>query len=240
MIGTEAIRRGWRIRPHKVRLRVGRPLTFPRVARPSQQLAAAVTDRIWPCVMLQWEWLGGLPPLRRAAIIGAGSWGTATAVMLARAGIEVELGCRTAEQAEALARTRVNERYLPGVGLPEGVHVSRAADLGLAAQDLVCFAVPSRDLPAAVAAHGGEIPSRAGVLVLAKGLVPAARRPARRLRRRAHPGAGDRRASPVPATPPTRWPTAPRSYSPRSTRPSRARSATRSPPPASTFTAPPT
>jgi glycerol-3-phosphate dehydrogenase (NAD(P)+) len=52
VIGTEAVRRGWRIRPHKVRIRVGRPLRFPAVPEPSPQLAQAVTDRIWPCVML--------------------------------------------------------------------------------------------------------------------------------------------------------------------------------------------
>src|SRR3954469_23888779 len=91
IIGTEAVRRGWRVRPHKVRVRVGRALTFPQVQAPSRTLATAVTDRIWPNVMLQWEWLGGLPPLRRAAVIGAGSWGTAVAVMLARAGLEVDL-----------------------------------------------------------------------------------------------------------------------------------------------------
>ena len=51
--------------------------------------------------MLQWEWLGGLPPVRRVAIIGAGGWGTSLAVCLARAGLEVDLGCRTQEQAEA-------------------------------------------------------------------------------------------------------------------------------------------
>ena len=34
VIGTEAVRRGWRIRPHKVRIRVGRALTFPRVESP--------------------------------------------------------------------------------------------------------------------------------------------------------------------------------------------------------------
>ena len=114
VIGTEAIRKGWRIRPHKVRIRVGAPLTFPKVQAPSRALAAAVTDRIWPCVMLQWEWLGGLPPLRRAAVIGAGSWGTAVATMLARAGLEVDLGCRTADQAAQIEQSRVNDDYLPG------------------------------------------------------------------------------------------------------------------------------
>jgi glycerol-3-phosphate dehydrogenase len=135
-------------------------------------LAGAVTDRIWPCVMLQWEWLGGLPPLRRAAVIGAGSWGTSLAVLLARAGLEVELGCRTAAQVEDLDTHRVNERYLPGVALPDGVRIHRAADLALSGADLVCFAVPSRDLPAAAAAHAGDVPARAGVVVVSKGLVP--------------------------------------------------------------------
>src|SRR4051794_15516075 len=106
IIGTEAIRKGWRIRPHKVRIRIGRALTFPKVENASPQLAAAVTDRIWPNVMLQWEWLGGLPPLRRAAVVGAGAWGTAVAVMLARGGLEVDLGCRTREQADPLPELR--------------------------------------------------------------------------------------------------------------------------------------
>ena len=57
VIGTEAVRRGWRVRPHKVRIRAGRALRFPQVVDPSPALARAVTDRIWPCVMLQWEWL---------------------------------------------------------------------------------------------------------------------------------------------------------------------------------------
>ncbi len=172
IIGTEDIRRGWRIRPRKVRLRAGRQLHFPRIDAASPALAGAVTDRIWPMVMLQWEWLGGLPPIRRAAIIGAGEWGTSLAVLLARAGLEVELGCRTREQAVAIAATRRNEAYLPGVELPESVQVTRAADLELADHDLVCLAVPARALPSVLAAHGERIPRNAGVLVLSKGLVP--------------------------------------------------------------------
>ena len=53
----------WERGPRKIRL--GRPLTFPRVEDPSPRLAAEVTARIWPCVELQWEWLGGAPPVRR-------------------------------------------------------------------------------------------------------------------------------------------------------------------------------
>ncbi len=172
IIGTEAVRRGVLLRPHKVRLRAGPPLRFPKVEEPSKALAGAVTDRIWPCVMLQWEWLGGLPPVRRVAIIGAGSWGTSLAVCLARSGLEVELGCRTHEQAQAVRDSRENSRYLPGVRLPDAVRVVRASELNLAGQDIVCLAVPAKALPGVLAAHGGQISRRVGVLVVSKGLVP--------------------------------------------------------------------
>jgi glycerol-3-phosphate dehydrogenase (NAD(P)+) len=59
VIGTEDVRRGWRIRPRKVRVRVGAPLRFPSVECSSPALAAGVTERIWACVSLQWDWLGG-------------------------------------------------------------------------------------------------------------------------------------------------------------------------------------
>ena len=172
IIGTEDIRRGWRIRPRKVRVRAGRPLNFPKVEDASPSLAGAVTDRIWPMVMLQWEWLGGMPPIRRAAVIGGGAAGTSLAVLLARAGLDVELGTHTREQAHALAASRVNDDHLPGVELPDTVHVTTAGELELGTHDLICLAVPARALPAVMAAHGENIPRRAGVLVLAKGLVP--------------------------------------------------------------------
>ncbi len=169
--GSEEVRRGWRIRPRKVRLRAGKPITFPRTDRPSPALAANVTDRIWPNIELQWEWLGGLPPLRKAAVIGSGSWGTAVAVLLARGGLEVELGTRTEEKAELIARKRENEQYLPGVKLPEGIVVKRASEIELAGCDLICLAVPSAALPNVVGALGDRIGSRASVLMLSKGFV---------------------------------------------------------------------
>jgi 1-acyl-sn-glycerol-3-phosphate acyltransferase len=172
IIGTEDIRRGWRIRPRKVQLRAGRPLHFPKIDNASPALAGAVTDRIWPMVMLQWEWLGGMPPIRRAAVIGAGAAGTSVAVLLARAGFEVDLGSRTQEQADVLRSTRTNDGHLPNVELPETINITRASALELELHDLICLAVPARALPAVMAAHGDKIPRRAGVLVLSKGLVP--------------------------------------------------------------------
>jgi glycerol-3-phosphate dehydrogenase (NAD(P)+) len=142
--GTEAIRRGWRFRPHKVRLRAGRPLQFPRVEHASPALAAAVTDRIWPCVMLQWEWLGGLPPVRRIAVLGAGPGPARIAARLGEAGYDVGLGCRPDEQPDPLE---------------------------LADSDLIVLAADARALPAVLAANAERIPRRAGVLVLSAGPV---------------------------------------------------------------------
>jgi 1-acyl-sn-glycerol-3-phosphate acyltransferase len=59
VFGTEHVRRGWRIRPRKIRVRAGRPLQFPTTGNSSPAVAAGVTERIWACVSLQWESLGG-------------------------------------------------------------------------------------------------------------------------------------------------------------------------------------
>ncbi|MBW8058991.1 MAG: hypothetical protein FVQ78_01390 [Solirubrobacterales bacterium] len=171
VLGTEQVRRGWRIRPRKVKVRLGRAMTFPRAAHPSPALAETVTARIWPNVELQWEDLGGLPPMRRAAVIGAGSWGTAVAVLLARGGLEVQLGARTAEQAAELSEAGENRRYLEGVELPESLKVRQAAEIELAGLDLVCLAIPSSSLPQAVGAVADRISGRSSVLLLTKGLI---------------------------------------------------------------------
>ena len=171
VFGADQVRRGMLIRPRKVRVRAGRALTFPRTESPSPALANSVGARIWPVIELQWEWLGGLPPLRKAAVIGAGSWGTAVAVLLARGGLEVELGCRTEEQAEETRESRINERYLPDVTLPESVSVKKASEIELAGKDLICLGIPSSGLPAAVGAIGARVGQRSAVLMLSKGLV---------------------------------------------------------------------
>jgi glycerol-3-phosphate dehydrogenase (NAD(P)+) len=171
VFGTEHVRRGWRIRPRKVKVRLGCAQTFPRVKGPSPALAETVTARIWPNVLLQWEDLGGLPPMRRAAVIGAGSWGTAVAVLLARGGLEVQLGARTPAQAEELAAARENGRYLEGIELPESISVRPASRIELAGLDLVCLAIPSGSLPQAVGAIADRISDRSAVLLLTKGLV---------------------------------------------------------------------
>jgi 1-acyl-sn-glycerol-3-phosphate acyltransferase len=74
VLGTENARRGWVIRPVWVRVRCGPPLRFPRVEQPSPRLAEEVTARLWPCIELQWTWLGGdeaVPESREPARVAA-------------------------------------------------------------------------------------------------------------------------------------------------------------------------
>jgi glycerol-3-phosphate dehydrogenase (NAD(P)+) len=164
--GSEHARDGWRIKPVRVHVRCGASLTFPQVANPSPFLAGEVTERIWPCVELQWEWLGGLPPLRTAAVVGAGRTGTGVASVLARAGLDVQLGCGTAAQVERLRAERRDRAR------GRAVEVKTLPEIELAGVDLVVLAVSCASLPDVIGQLGWRVGERAAVLVTSTGLVP--------------------------------------------------------------------
>ena len=67
------------------------------------------------------------------AVIGAGSWGTALAIQLARNGSNVTLWGHQDDEVAALLRDRENRRYLPGVPLPEGLKPTHDLAGGLGA-----------------------------------------------------------------------------------------------------------
>lgn len=112
------------------------------------------------------------PGARRATVIGAGSFGTALAVLLARGGLRTTLQTRTAEQATTLEQERRNSTYLPGVELPAQLRIEAAA-AGVERADYVFLAVPSRGLGEVIAKLGSTgLSRRAAVVSVAKGLVP--------------------------------------------------------------------
>ncbi len=78
----------------------------------------------------------------RVAVVGAGSWGTALAVHLARARCEVSLWAREAEVVEGIARDRRNPLFLPEVAIPERVRVTGEPGAAVAGAQTVVFAVP--------------------------------------------------------------------------------------------------
>jgi len=112
------------------------------------------------------------PGSRRATVIGAGSFGTALAVLLARGGLRTTLQARTGEQAERLAEDRENHLYLPGVELPAHLRIE-SAEAGVARADYVFLAVPSGALGAVIATlDAAGLGRRTALVSVAKGLVP--------------------------------------------------------------------
>ena len=110
------------------------------------------------------------------AVLGAGSWGTALAVLLARNGHRTRLWGRDETMMAELGRHRGNEKYLPGRRFPERLAVepdlSRAA--GLAGACLL--AVPSHAFEEMVAAIAGMRAVGKGLLWATKGLEPSSGR----------------------------------------------------------------
>ena len=91
------------------------------------------------------------------AVLGAGSWGTALAIQLARAGRRTVLWGRDRGQVETLSRDRLNRRYLPDAGFPADLSVTAALPEALDGVEDVLVAVPShafREVLQAVAASG--------------------------------------------------------------------------------------
>ena len=81
--------------------------------------------------------------MKRIAIIGAGSWGTALALVAARARNEVRLWAHSAEVIEGLQRERENKIYLPGFALPDSILATNNLAEALAGAEIVLTVVPS-------------------------------------------------------------------------------------------------
>lgn len=84
-------------------------------------------------------------PSELTSAIGAGSWGTTLASMLAERGLDVQFWGRDAELMAGIAETRKNSRYLPGLTLPDSIQCT--ADLAeLRPADMLLFTVPSKGI----------------------------------------------------------------------------------------------
>ncbi len=102
------------------------------------------------------------------AVVGAGSWGTALALLLARNGHDVSLLGRDVQELASMKETRENKRYLPGFQLPPNITFLNLNEVELSAE-MTILAVPSGAL-SDVTAH---LEGAAGILVVAsKGLEP--------------------------------------------------------------------
>jgi glycerol-3-phosphate dehydrogenase (NAD(P)+) len=107
---------------------------------------------------------------RSVTVLGAGSWGTALAVHLARVGHEVRLWARDAAFAAEVQRRRANAVYLGDVSLPTSVTVTPSLELALRRCDLIVSAIPSHGCRAVMRAAAPYIAPRATIVSATKGL----------------------------------------------------------------------
>ncbi len=81
---------------------------------------------------------------KKVAVLGAGSWGTALAISLAKGGNETTLWARRPEAAEVMRRERHNPTYLPDLLIPEVLHITADLDEAAAEKEMWIFATPSQ------------------------------------------------------------------------------------------------
>ena len=108
--------------------------------------------------------------MTRAAVLGAGSWGTTFAKVLADAGCDVVLHARRPELAKAITEDGENRDYLPGVRLPQRVRATADPGEALVDADVVVLAVPSQTLRDNLTAWTPLLPGDATLLSLMKGI----------------------------------------------------------------------
>jgi glycerol-3-phosphate dehydrogenase (NAD(P)+) len=108
--------------------------------------------------------------MRRVAILGAGGMGTALALLFDKGVGEVKLWSRDPEQAQQFAMTRVNQRHLPGIRIPESVRITADGFEAAHDADLIVAAIPTSYLRATLSALAPKLPAGVPVLSVVKGI----------------------------------------------------------------------
>ncbi len=105
---------------------------------------------------------------RPVAVLGAGSWGTALAMVLARSGREVRMLARDDAKASAMQSSRQNQRYLPGIRFPDSLQVHADIDVVLDGISACVVALPCTAAETVLPRLNGDYP----VIAACKGLHP--------------------------------------------------------------------
>ncbi|MFP7723594.1 NAD(P)H-dependent glycerol-3-phosphate dehydrogenase [Lysobacter sp. A3-1-A15] len=118
--------------------------------------------------------MSAAPP--RVAVLGAGSWGTALAALIARHGCPTVIWGRDAQSVAAIERDHCNPRYLPDLPLPETLRATTDLALALADAELVLVVVPSHAFADTLRALAPHRQPGAGVAWATKGFEPGSGR----------------------------------------------------------------
>ncbi|MFB0631640.1 NAD(P)H-dependent glycerol-3-phosphate dehydrogenase [Streptomyces sp. AB3(2024)] len=106
----------------------------------------------------------------RAAVLSAGSWGTAVAKIMADAGTRVVVHARRSEIADAINTSHRNPGYFPDVELPAAVTATTDPVAALAGADFLVLSIPAQSLRANLAAWAPHITADTLIVSLMKGI----------------------------------------------------------------------
>jgi len=112
----------------------------------------------------------------RIAVLGAGSWGTALATLMARNGHQVVLWGRDDKVAAAIDTQHENPRYLPGIALPDSLRATTDLAAAMQGAELVLVVVPSHAFTQTLQLIAPLRPAGAGVAWATKGFEPGSGR----------------------------------------------------------------
>jgi len=108
--------------------------------------------------------------MKQIAVIGAGSWGTALAVIAARAGHSVRLWSRSDAVVSSINERRVNSRYLSATSIPDNVTATGDIEAALQQASMVLLAVPSHAARETLTAMTSRLTEDAIIVNVAKGI----------------------------------------------------------------------
>ncbi|MFJ4922612.1 NAD(P)H-dependent glycerol-3-phosphate dehydrogenase [Streptomyces sp. NPDC088725] len=108
--------------------------------------------------------------MTRVAVFGAGSWGSAFAMILADAGCEVTLCARRPDIVEVINTTRTNPDYVPGLEFPEGVRATTDPEEAAHGAEFTVLTVPSQTLRENLAVWAPLLPAGTVLVSLMKGV----------------------------------------------------------------------
>lgn len=108
--------------------------------------------------------------MKKVVIIGAGSWGTALGLVLARKGYDITLWEFNKERAEEIQKERENKRYLPGIKFPDNLNVTYEKEGLLEGIKYVVFSVPSQVLRGVIRGFSNDLTEDMLLVNTAKGI----------------------------------------------------------------------
>ena len=107
--------------------------------------------------------------MKRAAIIGAGAWGTAIAQTLARAGLDIALWAHEAATVDAINTTQENPVFLKGVALARNIRATTDLADAVKSAELLVWVTPAQHLRATLTKAAPHLPASAPLILATKG-----------------------------------------------------------------------